>query len=210
MYAHKAKMKDSIVLKASAEIDGLRRSNNGGARFPPLCRSLLRSLPGNHACMDCGAPNPEWASVTYGCLICMQCSGRHRSFGVQTSFVRSVDMDDWTADQVLAMLEGGNEQLQTFFDRHHMGRTSSVASTRYHTKASLFYRTHLSKHVASVVKQGRYRGREESRKRYSSKNKKERCADSATATTASPTPTTTTTSTQVGRVPPVRRAIRAQ
>lgn len=198
-------MNSNALLKASAELDGLRKA--GGARFPPLCRSLLRTLPGNQSCMDCGAANPEWASVTYGCLICMQCSGRHRSYGVQTSFVRSVDMDDWTADQVLAMLEGGNDQLQTFFDRHHMGRTSSAAKKRYHTKASLFYRTHLSKHVATVVKQGSYQGREESRKRYYSKNsKKERCADAAAA--ASSTSSATAANNQ-GRVP-VRTAIRAQ
>jgi hypothetical protein len=82
-------------------------------------------------------------------------------------------MDDWTSEQVLAMLEGGNGQLTNFFDRHHMERTSEVAAQRYHTKAALFYRTHLSKHVAVVAKSGSYRGREESRKHYYAKRQKQ-------------------------------------
>ena len=161
-------MKDSVMQIVSAEIDSLRQC--GMAKFPPLCRSLLRSLPGNLSCVDCGSPNPEWASVTYGCLICLQCSGRHRSYGVQTSTVRSVDMDHWTADQVLAMLEGGNHQLQTFFDRHNMGRNSTAAKTRYQTKAARFYRVNMTKHVGMIAEQGSYKGREASRQQYQKNN----------------------------------------
>jgi hypothetical protein len=51
--------------------------------FPPHCFQLMRSLTGNDRCVDCGAHHPDWASVSYGALICMQCSGRHRSLGVQ-------------------------------------------------------------------------------------------------------------------------------
>ena len=52
-------------------------------RFPMACLEILKSLPGNNSCVDCGKAHPDWASVTYGTLICLQCSGRHRSMGVQ-------------------------------------------------------------------------------------------------------------------------------
>jgi Putative GTPase activating protein for Arf len=154
-----------LVHQASMELELLRPiSRVGGDKFPVACRKLVRSLPGNNHCLDCGAPNPAWASVSYGCLLCLRCSGKHRSYGVQTSKVRSLDMDHWTHEQVLAMLEGGNAQIAQFFERHSMGNATLAANNRYHTKASLFYRTHLSKHVESVASAGAYQGREASRR----------------------------------------------
>src|SRR4051812_6763649 len=40
-------------------------------------------------CVDCNRPSPQWASVSHGTYLCIQCSGIHRSLGVHISFVRS-------------------------------------------------------------------------------------------------------------------------
>lgn len=48
---------------------------------------VLRKVPGNDKCADCGAPEPDWASLNLGVLMCIECSGVHRNLGVHISKV---------------------------------------------------------------------------------------------------------------------------
>ncbi|MQL96056.1 hypothetical protein Taro_028720 [Colocasia esculenta] len=46
---------------------------------------LLRKVTGNDICADCCAPEPDWASLNLGVLVCIECSGVHRNLGVHIS-----------------------------------------------------------------------------------------------------------------------------
>ncbi|KAF0694880.1 Aste57867_14281 [Aphanomyces stellatus] len=74
----------------------------------PSKESSMRRCPGNDRCADCNKVFPQWASVTFGILLCLECAGKHRALGVQTSFVKSMAMDTWAAKDLLAMEVGGN------------------------------------------------------------------------------------------------------
>lgn len=55
---------------------------------PPL--EVLRRTAGNTRCVDCGAGDPDWANLTTGTLLCIECSGVHRRLGEAAQAVQSV------------------------------------------------------------------------------------------------------------------------
>ncbi|XP_057338612.1 centaurin-gamma-1A [Microplitis mediator] len=70
---------------------------------------IKNKVSGNDACADCSAPNPDWASLNLGILVCIECSGIHRNLGSHISKIRSLDLDDWSAGQLSVMLALGND-----------------------------------------------------------------------------------------------------
>eukprot|EP00039_Didymoeca_costata_P030595 m.30381 g.30381 ORF g.30381 m.30381 type:complete len:241 (+) comp8198_c0_seq1:241-963(+) len=103
-------------------------------------QKMLQSLPGNEKCADCNSGPPTWASVPLGALICLKCSGVHRSLGVQFSFVRSISMDDWTGRQVFTMQQGGNQKLNDFLLEHGVEKNAPIADKYFSPAAELYRR----------------------------------------------------------------------
>uniref|UniRef100_A0A8C3AFP0 ArfGAP with GTPase domain, ankyrin repeat and PH domain 2 n=1 Tax=Cyclopterus lumpus TaxID=8103 RepID=A0A8C3AFP0_CYCLU len=96
-----------------------RRSSQSEA----VALQAIRNAKGNHLCVDCEAPNPTWASLNLGALICIECSGIHRNLGTHLSRVRSLDLDDWPGEltQVLAAI--GNHMANNIWESCTQGRT---------------------------------------------------------------------------------------
>uniref|UniRef100_A0A3Q2I4X6 ArfGAP with RhoGAP domain, ankyrin repeat and PH domain 1 n=1 Tax=Equus caballus TaxID=9796 RepID=A0A3Q2I4X6_HORSE len=59
----------------------------------------------NRFCADCGAPQPDWASINLCVVICKRCAGEHRGLGAGISKVRSLKMDRkvWTETLIEAL-----------------------------------------------------------------------------------------------------------
>ena len=77
------------IQKNKSNIDNpLKCSNHTlNVRFPSNCLKLLYGIPGNLRCLDCDVNNPQWATLSYGALLCIECSGRHRQMGVNVSVI---------------------------------------------------------------------------------------------------------------------------
>ncbi|KAH1115015.1 hypothetical protein J1N35_008393 [Gossypium stocksii] len=90
---------------------------------------ILRKVAGNHKCADCGAPEPDWASLNLGLLICIECSGVHRNLGVHISKVRSLTLDVkvWEPSVLDLFQSLGNIYVNSIWEELlHSGPTRTV------------------------------------------------------------------------------------
>ncbi|KAL0407533.1 UNVERIFIED_CONTAM: ADP-ribosylation factor GTPase-activating protein AGD12 [Sesamum latifolium] len=73
----------------------------------------------NRLCADCGAPDPKWASSNIGVFLCLKCCAVHRSLGTHISKVLSVTLDEWSEDEIDAMMEvGGNASANSIYEAY--------------------------------------------------------------------------------------------
>src|SRR6266496_720177 len=60
--------------------------------------------------------DPQWASTNFGTLLCIECSGIHRSLGVHVSKVKSLQLDKWEPESIEVMLKLGNIKTNQIYE----------------------------------------------------------------------------------------------
>lgn len=96
----------------------------------------------NRSCADCGAPDPKWASANIGVFICLKCCGVHRSLGTHISKVLSVTLDEWSDDEIDAMIEvGGNSSANSIYEAFIPDGCSKPGPDAGHEERSKFIRS---------------------------------------------------------------------
>ncbi|NXQ33531.1 SMAP2 protein, partial [Alaudala cheleensis] len=66
----------------------------------------------------CLSPGPRWASWNIGVFICIRCAGIHRNLGVHISRVKSVNLDQWTQEQIQCVQEMGNGKANRLYEAY--------------------------------------------------------------------------------------------
>eukprot|EP00752_Nemacystus_decipiens_P002697 g2518.t1 len=98
-------------------------AEGGGPGSPPTDMSLSKAqlaslLEANPQCVDCGARDPEWSSISLGVMMCIECSGIHRSMGVHVSKVRSLTLDRWTFPLTELLHKAGNSNANKVWEAY--------------------------------------------------------------------------------------------
>lgn len=90
----------------------VRTDSNSFEDNPSKLLQLVRDNDqGNCWCADCGSGSKvEWVSINLGIILCIECSGIHRSLGTHISKVRSLtlDINSFSTDIVELLLLIGN------------------------------------------------------------------------------------------------------
>jgi len=125
--------KNAVLAGISNSLDKASPQNSNHSqdtKNDTLVVNLLRQVPGNSVCADCNAEDPTWASINLGILICLNCSGVHRSMGVHISKVRSLTLDLWDIELLIYMTKLGNVRVNQLFESKlsELGQTKLLSN----------------------------------------------------------------------------------
>lgn len=111
----------------------IRNDSSSLEENPSQLLSIVREHDqGNRWCADCNSDQRvEWVSINLGIIICIECSGIHRSLGTHISKIRSLTLDpqSFTTDIVEALLQIGNRISNMVWEATLPQSTKPVAQT---------------------------------------------------------------------------------
>lgn len=118
--------------------------------FVNRINKLISETEENQKCFDCNSPNPRWASINNGVLLCLKCAGLHRNFNLNISTIRSLEIDSWDNQSDLLSLElGGNKNFGDFLREYNL--YNAILDKKYKSKAAEYYRQKLKQKVLNKI-----------------------------------------------------------
>uniref|UniRef100_A0A8C0PXQ0 Arf-GAP with coiled-coil, ANK repeat and PH domain-containing protein n=1 Tax=Canis lupus familiaris TaxID=9615 RepID=A0A8C0PXQ0_CANLF len=106
---------DRTASPSTSSIDSATDSRERSVKGESVLQRV-QNVAGNSQCGDCGQLDPRWASINLGVLLCIECSGIHRSLGVHCSKVRSLTLDSWEPELLKLMCELGNSTMNQIYE----------------------------------------------------------------------------------------------
>ncbi|GLH09176.1 Centaurin-gamma-1A, partial [Gryllus bimaculatus] len=124
-----AAIEQQILTSLQGNESGKAKSRLAGCVDAAAVQAVRSRVPGNSHCADCDAPNPDWASLNLGVVVCIECSGIHRNLGSHISRVRSLDLDEWPPGHLAVMLSLGNALANSVWEVHTRSRAKPTPNS---------------------------------------------------------------------------------
>ncbi|XP_069830696.1 stromal membrane-associated protein 1 isoform X1 [Dendropsophus ebraccatus] len=108
----------------------------------------------NKYCADCEAKGPRWASWNLGVFICIRCAGIHRNLGVHISRVKSVNLDQWTPEQIQCMQDMGNTKARMLYEANlpeNFRRPQTDQSVEFFIRDKYERKKYYDKNAATTI-----------------------------------------------------------
>ena len=104
----------------------------------PKLNEIL-SLESNKHCIDCNAPNPTWVSINNAVFLCPKCAKIHKTLSPEISTVKSIEVDDFSDEEISLLKLGGNDRFLTLMTEYQI-TTDQNKEFKYHLKICEYYR----------------------------------------------------------------------
>uniref|UniRef100_A0A7N9AT92 GIT ArfGAP 2 n=1 Tax=Mastacembelus armatus TaxID=205130 RepID=A0A7N9AT92_9TELE len=91
---------------------------------------MSKRVRSREVCADCSAPEPRWASVNRGVLICDECCSIHRGLGRHSSQVRHLTHSTWPPSQLQMVQTLYGNGANSIWEHSLLDPSSSVSGKR--------------------------------------------------------------------------------
>ena len=125
----------------------------------------------NQQCFDCGKSPTNWASINNAIYLCINCSGIHRGYGVDISYIKSITLDTWNENQINLMKIGGNKNLRILLEKYDIDKNKVDKNILYHSKIMDFYRKYLKNKANNLPNEEQESSKEDALKSINSSSK---------------------------------------
>ncbi|CAI4059552.1 hypothetical protein SKDZ_04G7100 [Saccharomyces kudriavzevii ZP591] len=99
-------------------------ANSGPSNVDGLLSTVRKIDKSNLKCCDCdNTATVEWVSINLLCILCIKCSGVHRSLGSHISKIRSLTLDNFTSLELMHLLQNNvsNSNVNAIYESNLRG-----------------------------------------------------------------------------------------
>ncbi|CCD25771.1 GTPase-activating protein AGE1 NDAI_0F04530 [Naumovozyma dairenensis CBS 421] len=115
-------------------------TTTSGTDFTSLLNQVKHLHQSNLKCCDCNSTDSvEWISLNILCLLCIKCSGIHRSMGSHISKIRSLTLDNFHSIETLYLIKNNclNSNVNEIYE-HNLPINLKISSNCNDQMRSLF------------------------------------------------------------------------